>query len=327
MNARLEERIALFDKNNKIISKHFWYRHQRIQVLSSFIYTSAGLEADVDRLDQCQKILSKEFGFLSSARDYLELPIIVNMALSDDPEAFALKLKKTHELIMKGAFLPTEYEMLSALMLVNASDQEVKENVARMQEVYDKMCKNHPLLTGKEAKTSATILAMSGRDVDGLLDEMEKCFKILKSDASFSGCENQTMSALLAVTDGTAEEKCEKTLAVFKKLKESKMNLTFSYSLPLVAGLAAVNKPVDEIVEGVGEIADALKGKDGFGFFGLGAEGRTVYGIILYLAGMGTEGAMTSALLESQLLNVIIQELLMIMVIITTTTVMMSSTD
>lgn len=318
MDAKLQKRLEIFERNNSIIMKKYWLKNIRLQVLCSFILSCADMDVNPELLDECREVLSNHFGCLSGARDNLELPLMASMAVSGAPERYAVKFKKTYECISEGSLLPGEFEMLAALILMDVPDAELQEKADRMKSIYKKMGKNHPLLTDSADKSSAAILTLSEKNEDMLLDDMEACFGILKEKFRLQGGKVQTMSALLATMDGTAADKCAKTVELCEKLKERKMNLSMSTALPIVAGLAAIDKPADEIAQGIGEIAEALKGKPGFGGLGLGAEGRIIYGITHYLACCCEFGPSAKSLLQTEILNAIIQEIILIMIIVTT---------
>lgn len=317
MDAKLNRRIELFDENNKLIMKKYWLKNTRLQVLAGFILSCSDMQADTAVLDNCREVLSRYFGFLSSARDNLELPLMASMAVSGDPEAYAAKFKYTYECVKKGTVLSGDFEMLAAMVLMDAPMEKIEGLAERMKSIYKKMGKNHPWLTSAEDKSSAAILTLAEKDEDALLDDMEQCFGLLKQRFKLKGEQLQSMSALLAAQEGAPAAKVAKTIELCDKLKANKMNLNMSMALPIVAGLAAMENSTDAIIEGVKEAAEALKGKSGFGAFGLGAEGRTIYGIINYLAAAGNAGDTARTLAQNQVMSVIIQEVILMMIIMT----------
>lgn len=319
MNMSLQRRIELFDKNNQVISKRYKARNVRLQVLCSFICSSYDMEIDIEVFDSCREILRNHFGLFSSARENLELPLLASMAVSGDPEDYACRLKNTYELVKKGTFLSGDFEMLAAMILMDAPEGRVEQAVDRMKSIYKKMDKNHPWLTDSSDKSSAAILALSNKDEDILLSEMEACFTLLKARFKYKGDKVQNMSAILAAAEGSPEEKCAKTIELCEKLKENKMNLNMSIAMPMVACLALLPEHPDTIIEGVAEAVQSLKGRPCFGAFALGEEGRIIYGIANYLVCSGRFDDSASSLIQSQILNVVMQEIVLMMIIIAST--------
>lgn len=327
MNAKLTARLELFDKNNRTLIRKYWLKHLGLQILSSFIYTCSDREADLERMDECRRILKDHFGVFSSARDMLELPLMASMAVSGNPDGYAARLAATYQAVRKGTVLPGDFEMLASITLMDTPEYRLEETAEKMKRIYRKMRKNHPLLTSSSDKTSAAMFTLSDRDEDLLLEEMEACFAILRKKLRGRGEAVQTMSAFLAIQEGSAEEKCARTLELCDGLKAAKLNLKMSSMLPVVAGLSVLELPVDSIVEGVREAADALKGRKGFGAFGLGREGRTVYAIVNYLAASGGMGDAASAMLKTEVLNLVIQEIITLMLIMTSAQIAANSSS
>lgn len=328
MDGKLRERCELFDENNRILREKYWFQWQSIQLVASAMLTMKEEHADTEKMQACRKTLKQYFGVLSNMRGHVELPILANMAMQQDADGYAQSLKSAYDALAKGRAFRTEFDALCAMLLADhAGSIDFSGTAEKIRGIYRSMRENHPLLTSRADMASAAMFALADREPDALLDDMEACYRYLKPHFFMRGDQVQTMSALLAVMDGSVEDKCERTLALCDALKKRRLSLNYSMTLPIVAGLAGVSKPMEEIVGAVEEIADWLKGKKGFGVLGQGKKGRITYAMMLYLGNCAQEGGLDGTLLQSTLTSIIILEIIVMMYIVMTASVHASSSS
>ena len=78
--------------------------------------------------------------------------------------------------------------------------------------------------------------------------------------------------------DGEPENKCQKTMELFQKLKEAGHKYGTSYELPTLGVLAMADGNQDEIAAEMAEIDQWLSEQKGFGFFSsISAKQRLMY--------------------------------------------------
>ena len=147
----------------------------------------------------------------------------------------------------------------------------------RTRRIYELMKSQHPFLTSAEDSVYAVLLALSAQTDEQLVAETERCYQLLKPEF-FSGNAVQSLSHVLALGDGAAEDKCERTLALYHGLKERGCKYGTSYELATLGVLALLpgeqsGAVMDDICE-----ADAwLGGQKGYGFFGVGKKQRLMH--------------------------------------------------
>lgn len=80
----------------------------------------------------------------------------------------------------------------------------------------------------------AALMALSDRDTDIILKDMEECYSYLKKTCKLGASSNalQGLSELFAMTDGNHQEKCERIAALYKLLKEKKAEVSYGIVSP-----------------------------------------------------------------------------------------------
>ena len=76
----------------------------------------------------------------------------------------------------------------------------------------------HPFLTSGEDSIYAAMLALSEQSEEDIVDEAENCYRLLKPEF-FSGNAVQSLSLVLTLCEGSAEEKCNAVMELFRELK------------------------------------------------------------------------------------------------------------
>ena len=318
MESKLQERCELFDQNNNLLLKKYWARMDSIVAIASILFTDSGKLADIDELEEAKAIIKDKFGIFSNTRSYLQLPLMSNMVISGKKEEYIDDVNDIYKKMVDGKLFHSEFELLAAMVLYEEKDNvNVDEVIEKVKTVYKKMRSNHPILTDRCDMASATMLALKGGDEDALLDEMEKCYDYIKPRLGvLSGEEAQTMAAILAIIDEPVENKCSKAIEIIEEMRRRKMPIKHRMNSPIVGGLVAIDKPVNEIVDELEEIYRWLKGKKGFGAFNLGREGRVTYAMMLSLGHNASSSNISASVAKSTLVTIAIVEIMVMMMII-----------
>ena len=168
----IERKIDLLAANKNAISKKFSMEGNMMSIVSAFIFTGAGKEADVEKLKECRKVLKQHTGLLSSFRSTTELAVISRMALSEDPEKYFLDVKAAYDKISRGKFADNSFM------------------ISKFNEIYKRMGKEHPFLTSSEDMSLAMLLALTDKSVDQIINDMETCYKYLKKESRMGAGSN-----------------------------------------------------------------------------------------------------------------------------------------
>ena len=174
-------KLELLASNKKAIDKGFYFEMGMSQVVAGLLFASAGKEADIERMKEARNILKKKAGVFSAFRDATELVILARMATAPDMEKYIDDLIDVFNVLMKGKVFEDSYLVLTAMIIVDRDRKADAENIKdTTNEIMRRMSKLHPILTSSEDIALAALLAMSGRDIDSVMNDMEESFVYTK---------------------------------------------------------------------------------------------------------------------------------------------------
>lgn len=276
MRETIEKRCNLFIENRNIMKSAFKWESAYIYPLCAWIYASKDKEADIELLQHCFGLLKKKTSIFSNFRGTSEMATVTMLSLSPNPEE-KMELTLTIYEKLKKLFWGSEYLAVTAATLADCAEpSECEQIVERTRMIYNQMKAAHPFLTSGEDSTFAALLALSGLDAEHIEGETTKCYKILKSEF-FSGNAVQSLSHVLALGDGSAEQKCQKVLDLYRYLKKNKYKYRTSYELATLGVLALLDTDIETLGKDIMEVDDFLKTQKGFGSFGIGGRQRLMY--------------------------------------------------
>lgn len=302
MRDSLKTRCDLFFKNRTVVKEAFkWENDSLVSVCASMLM---GSERTVDcaRLKECKTMLKEQTGVFSNFRGNVEMSVVSMMAMSENP---GMKLSRTMEYYkaLKEQFSGSEYLVLAAAILADSVEPEnIGRVAARAKNIYKLMKEEHPFLTSSEDSVSAVMMAVSDKIDDRMLiGETERIYQDLKTVFS-SGNDVQAVAFVLALADGTAEEKCGKMIGLYETLKLSGVKYGKYYELTTLAALSILPIDVKSLAEAIIYVDGCLeKEKPYSGFFGLDKKTRLMHAAMIACSelsqnGDGNIAAMTSTL-------------------------------
>ncbi len=324
MNPELKSKLELLALNKNTIDKAFFLEMGITQVVGALLFASAGLEVDIDRLKEARKILSRRKGVFSAFRAVAELVVTSRMALSEDPEGYLNDLIEVYDIMMKGRVLEDSYLLLSAMIIVDrgrkADADEIRE---KTNELMRRMSKLHPILTSNEDIALVSLLAMTGRDNDSIINDMEECYTYTRKEIRLKAEANsiQALSEILALTEGDMKAKCDKVAELFNAFREQRSKFGTYLEFPALGTLINVDVPTDALVAEIIEAADFLKQNKGFGGLSMDKKTRLMFAALLasqtYLPDdFRSEDFINTAVVTNNAIAMAVAEEIAIMVII-----------
>ncbi|MCF0229469.1 MAG: DUF4003 family protein [Parasporobacterium sp.] len=267
-----------FNENYLIIKSCFPGEYGKKHALGAFLFLLNGSDAqNVIRMTdilECREILKRRLGRFTAFRDYLQLPLVIKMAVAEDPEKYLEGLVNTYNRIMPTYFTGTGQRFITAMSLYdNCSEENLDSNFERMYEIFEYTKASHPILTGQEDMMFAAILAADGEDVESVTEEMEKCFNILKPKFRLKN-PLQGVSHILALTDRSPEEKTGKFLNLLDAVKRTGLRFGTGPQMIILAVLSVLDIAAEEAAFQIKEIYDYLKKNRYIGKLGFSAQTR-----------------------------------------------------
>lgn len=308
MKEQIRTKCELLTKNRTSIADKFMFENGLMSVAAGLIYTEADKEADVDRLAACRKILKNSTGVFSTFRKTVELALLSKMALSENPEKYLSDVKTVYEKVRDGKIMDNSYMILSSILICDQGKQDsADEIIARYNEIMKRMNKEHPVLTTSEDISYAMLLALSGRDIDAIISDMEECSNYLKKTCKMKADSNsiQGLSEVLALTDGDIKAKCDKVFTIFNTFADRKADFGTKYELSALGALTDIHIDTDALVDEIIEVEGFLKESKGFQKSSMDREKRLMFATLLVAQNYRQESSVISNSLISSTLEII----------------------
>ena len=314
MRESLTKKCESFIRNRDIIKANFKWDSVYIVPVCASELTGKNIEADSDRLLQCKKLVDENTGVFSNFRGNVKLPIITKLAQDDYPAQKLENTKKIYE-ILKKYFWGSQYLTLVATILADmVYVDEADRYASRGKKIYELMKKEHPFLTSGEDGVFAVLMAFSEKEDSELIADMEACYAILKGQFSSSNSV-QSLSHVLALSDGTPEEKCKKVFALNQELKNSGRKYGTYYELAVLGAVSLVSDDVKALAEDMLSVDGFLANQKGYGFFGIDKKTRLMHAAMLVASDYSKEGNTETAAITGTLAMVAAQQAAMCAVI------------
>lgn len=280
MRDSLQTMCDNFIYNRDAIKSSFHWESEYIYPVCAAVFADKRRKVDVEYMKYCRDLLKANTGIFSNFRGNVKLAITAMLAVDGNPQ---IKMQQVLQVygMLKGHFFGSEYLSLAAMIIVNLAEPAQYRNiVGRTRHIYDLMKSEHPFLTGGEDSVMAALLALSELSDEQAVREMNDCYRNLKG-SFFSGNAVQSLSHVLALGEGSSQEKCGKTMELFEALKDRGCKYGTGYELATLGVLALLPADLEQLVEDMQEVDAFLSGQRGYGFFGVGRKQRLMHAAML----------------------------------------------
>ncbi len=280
MDEKVTALCESFITNREIIKKVFKGESLLIYPVAANALVSHGVTADEDKLKECRKLIKKNSGALSYLKGQVMMPFAANLSMKEDPKAHFDKVLKIYN-VAKKKFNRSEYSALLAILLADLIHEDSCEAVlTRGKELYDQIKMAHPFLTNEQDSVLAGLLALSEKSDTELIDDMEKCFDLLKIKFSHKSS-IQSISHVLALTEGSAREKVEHLNDLYDSLREAGKKFGVYTELSTLAAVSILDNETERVRDRIIAIDDFLSKQKGYGLLGLDKKARLMHATML----------------------------------------------
>lgn len=275
MRTDVLKRCELFVENRTII-KSVYRCGNLISPLCAILFAGNNILADRDILKECNDLLVRETEVFSNFRGMIKPIANSYLALSDNREQMMQQFIDNYA-ELKILFGRSEFIVATAIVIAQIGIHENLNQLAkRTKSIYYCMKDNHPFLTGKEDCALAALLALSNQDEEFIINEMERCYTILKKEFNSRNA-IQSLSHVLALGEQSAEEKCERVISLYNVLYAKGLHYGKNYELATLGVLALLDVELQVLVNDIAEVDAYLATQKGFGVLGIGVKQRLVY--------------------------------------------------
>ena len=315
MNETLQARAARFIEDRDAIRAVFKLESDYIYPVCAQIFLAADRPVERERLERCKALVKSTTGPFSSFRGNIRLPLLCMLATVDDPEDRWARTERAYALL-KNEFFGSEYLALAALLLADTvQEADLPALAGRGRDLYDRMRREHPFLTGQEDSVFALLLAQSDRSDDELTEDMEDCYARL--DERFpKGNGLQTASHVLALSPAPPETKAQRVVDLFDAIERGGGKYGKDWQLPILAVLSLGESPVEKLAGDILELDEYLSRQKGYrGMFGLDRRTRIMHAAMLLSLPDRQPGLMNAAAQQTTLAIIAAQQALMCAVV------------
>jgi len=307
MRTSLKSLCNSFIESRDTMKETFFWGSSYIYPVAAAVFVDKRVTADRERLEMCGDILKENTGFFSNFRNYVKLPMISMMAVSDNPEEKLKKALAVYELL-KQHFFSSTYLPLASMTISDYVEPEHYEAVAhRTRRIYDLMKQEHPFLTSGEDSVFAALLALSNASDEQIVLNTEQCFDILKPQF-FSSNAVQSLSHVLALCEGDAEMKCSRAMDLFYRLKDRGYKYGTGYELATLGVLAMLPADLDTIADDTVQVAEYLAGQRGYGILGMTKRQRLMHAGLIVTSDYLDQNTSMQAAVSSTISLIIAQQ-------------------
>lgn len=295
MRSSLSSLCDSFIENRDIVKSAFAWESTYLYPVCAAIFIDKRRKADIDQLEYCKKLLTTQTGVFSSFRSTAKLAMIAMMAADDNPDRKLSQALQVYD-ALKEHFWSSQYLPVASMVIADIAEPDrYGEIAARTRHIYALMKNEHPFLTSGEDSVFAAMLALSDLSDEQIAEESEHCFRLLKPEF-FSGNAVQSLSHVLALCEGRAEDKCRAAMELYDSLKARGYKYGTDYELATLGVLATLPADRSAVTADIMEADDFLAGQKGYGLFGIGRKQRLMHaGMIVTSDYMGQSGAMQTA--------------------------------
>ncbi len=300
MKPELERLCGAFVANLAAVKEAFRWDDSAVYPVCANIFCICGYEADAEQLKDRRKWMEGQTGYFSRFRGKIR-PILCSMlAVTDKPED-RLALAEDYHSQLKQEFKDSDYLALAALLLaVSGGEDRIGERAARGRELFRRMDREHPMLTNQTDSVFALMLAATEKTDDALIDELEACYRALKTRFSSAG-DAQSAAQVLAVADGSPEEKAQRVIDLYDALKEAEVAYGRSGELAPLAALSLTDIPIPTLVEEIKETDAFLAQQKGYGKKDMKPEERAVHAVMIVSDQYADTGMVNSSVMTRTL--------------------------
>ena len=300
MKPELEKLCTEFITNLDIVKKAFKCDDSSVYSICANLFCATGRTADANHLKECRKLISERTGFFSKFRGQLRSVLSCMLALGDNPEEQMLLATEYYRLL-KQHFKDTQYLALTAFLLTESREKSlVAEKIIRGKDLYRRMNKEHPYLTDNTDSVFAVSLAFSEKTDDDLIEDMEACYKFLKTYFSSSG-DVQTAAQILAMADSVPEEKSQRMIDLYYTLLEEGIKYGHSSELAPLSALSLADIPTPTLVVEIKGVDEFLKTQKGYASGEIKQEQRAVHAVMIVSNQYAVTSQMNSSVMATTL--------------------------
>lgn len=310
MKEALKARCDLLLENRDAIKTVWKMESDPLRLCCAALYTMQGVRADEESMRRSKAYLKQRVGSFSNFRSTGESVLASKLDLSGNPEQTLENALNAYD-ALKRRFFTSSYLPMAALSMAEvAPPARFDEMSERCRTIYDRIRREHPLLTGSDDVTMCMLMALDGRNIDVLIENMEADYNALKPQFFGNGNQLQTLSHVLALCAGRAAEKTTRVMSLYNAFKDAGCKWGTAYELPILGLLALCGASERTLLQDTLDCDAYLKEQKGFsGFFSVvTAKQRLMYAGLMAYSLFAQSSAAENTVISATMAMVIAQQ-------------------
>lgn len=277
MKDTLRNKCDLFADNYLELSKSFKWNYTTNLRLGALLYAMENRVVDTDAIKRCRKVIKEKTGIFSQFQDSTNFMTSVMLSLQSEPEAILKSALSVYDAMKMEGFHASPYLVLAAISIALQADPYNYQKIIRSaKSFYDAMKEEHRFITSSDDYGFAALLAMTDKSVSETVREMERCYRILKEDFSYSNAV-QSLTHILTFSDEEAASKCRRVVKLYQALKERNCKFSGGIEFSFLGVIALLNQDVEKLADEIKDVSEYLQGKKGFGFWAIAKKERIMF--------------------------------------------------
>ncbi len=297
MKRNLQEKCYLQADNTLCIRKNFKWDYSWLHTVTATALMLNGAVANETEMKRLASTIKKKAGLFSDLNNYLRLPAIAKMYVSDNPEKYINNVLGVYDSI-PGNRLASLSRMTAAMILSEyAEGDRLMQLANRTSEIFELMKKEHSVLTDSSLIPSAAFLAVSTSDSEGAVQRVEEGFNLL---VDYFGKKRTTyrLAALVSLSEGILESICAQVIEIHKTLKLCGHAIGKGSEMIPIGALAGHGSDSRSIAEAIIEVETFLADQKGYSNFALGEKSRLSLACLTVLSQCEEDFSMSVSVLE-----------------------------
>ena len=280
MRVSLKGYCDRFIENRDVVKSTFSMESSYLYPVCAAIITDRDMRASQERLKRCKDLLKEQTGVFSRFRGNPRLAMIALMSVDSNPAGRLNNAQQVYE-HLKDYFSGSAYLCVAAMVIADLVDPGYYKQMAEhTRHIYGLLKSKHPFLTGSEDSIFSALLAVSKKTDERIVEETERCYTLLKEPFRASNA-TQSLSHVLALCEGKAEEKCAATISLYQDLKARGCSYGRDFELATLGVLAMVPADRQEVLQDMVDVDSYLSRQKGYGVFGIGKRQRLMHAAMI----------------------------------------------
>ena len=224
MNNRLQQICEGFVDNGRVIRENFVWNDTYLYPLISMMYTLNNRKVNTIDLRDCKGLIIKESTMLAGIRGMSNMAWTARLAQYEHPRT---SIDQIHDIygMLREEFKTCQNLANVAFQLFELCDRDCYENVIqRTQNIYKMTKQSHPMLNSNDHLSYIVLLALSDKEEEKIVEEIEQCLELLMEQYSYTNGV-QALSLVLALGQESCESRVWKSIAIYEELLHRRLKI------------------------------------------------------------------------------------------------------